>query len=209
MYTLFTIPGSCSTGITVLLERLRLDYQLLILDEVHDYSSIVPTNQVPALKTEEGQILTEGGAIALYLLEKHGPHLLPATVEERAEFYRWLHFNYSTIHPAYAKVFATAWNENLASSVKVEIMQHLADKVSNLWTILERRLENNRYILGDGPTHVDYMAAIYSSWNNNLPEVNINIGPNVRRFVKDVSALPEFKAAYLAENVEFVPPPTR
>ena len=71
MYTLYTIPGSCSTGITVLLERLELDYQLLKLDEVKGYSSIVPTKQVPALKTKEGQILTEGGAIALYLLEKH------------------------------------------------------------------------------------------------------------------------------------------
>jgi hypothetical protein len=50
------------------------------------------------------------------------------------------------------------------------------------------------------------MAAIYSSWNHSLPQVKICIGQNVGRFVEDVSSLPEFKAAYSAERVEFTPP---
>ena len=69
MYTLYSIPGTCSTGITVLLTRLGLDFEVIKRDDVPNYSDIAPTNQVPALKDGD-QIITEGSAIVLYLLEK-------------------------------------------------------------------------------------------------------------------------------------------
>lgn len=55
-----TLPGSCSTGIAVLLEKLGVPYQLIKRNDIADYQEIVPTNQVPALKTENGRIITEG-----------------------------------------------------------------------------------------------------------------------------------------------------
>ena len=203
MYTLYTIPGSCSTGIAVLMKRLGVEYTSVKRDDVPDYTNIVPTNQVPAIKTENGMIITEGAAIALYLLEKHGKDLLPSDVEERAEFYQWLNFDYATLHPAYSKIFATAWNENLADDVKAEIMQHLADKLSDTWAILDKRLADQKFILGDTPTYADYMAAIYTSWNNYFPDTKITLGENVKRFVADVQALPEFQAGYSSDQAEF------
>ncbi len=203
MYTLYTIPGSCSTGIAVLMEKLGVEYTSVKRDDVPNYTEIVPTNQVPALKTEKGNVITEGGAIALYLLEKHGEELLPQDIEKRAEFYQWLNFDYSTLHPAYGKIFATAWNEDLAEDVKPEIMQHLANKVSSTWEILDKRLADQKFILGDEPCHVDYMAAIYASWNNYFPDTKIILGENVKSFVNDVCALPEFENGFKAEDAEY------
>lgn len=203
MYTLYTLPGSCSTGIAVLLEKLGVPYQLVNRNDVDDYQQIVPTNQVPALKTELGRVVTEGAAIALYLLEKHDNAMRPVDVEARSEFYQWLNFDYSTLHPAYGKMFAIAHKVKLDGGVKAEILQQLADSVSSLWEILDKRLESRKYLLGDQPTHVDYMAAVYSSWNANFADVKIELGKNVRRFVADVASLPEFKAAYEKEQIEF------
>ncbi|MDY6848695.1 MAG: glutathione S-transferase family protein [Thermodesulfobacteriota bacterium] len=203
MYTLYTLPGSCSTGIVVLLEKLGVPYQLIKRNDVVDYQKIVPTNQVPALKTPEGRILTEGAAIALYLLEKHANTMLPEDIEERAEFYQWLNFDYSTMHPAYGRMFAIAYKVKISDEVKAEILQQLADTVSSLWKILDNRLESRRFILGDQPTHVDYMAAVYSSWNAGFADTKIEMGKNVKRFIVDVTSLPEFKEAYEKEQVEF------
>ncbi len=203
MYTLYTIPGSCSTGIAVLMEKLGVEYTSVKRDDVPNYTQIVPTNQVPAIKTQDGQVITEGAAIALYLLEKHGKDLLPDDIEDRAEFYQWLNFDYATLHPAYSKIFATAWNENLADDVKAEIMQHLAGKVSATWAILDKRLADQKFILRNEPSHVDYMAAIYSSWNNYFPDIKITLGKNVKRFISDVKALPEFQAGYSSDQAEF------
>lgn len=203
MYTLYTIPGTCSTGIAVLMEKLGVSYKSVKRDDVSDYTSIVPTNQVPALKTKDGKVITEGGAIALYLLEKHGKELLPSNLEARAEFYQWLNFDYATLHPAYSKLFATAWNPNLNDKTKAQIMQEFGDKLSSLWAILDKCLANQKFILGNEPCHVDYMAALYTSWNNFFPNTKITLGENVKRFVKDVQALPEFEAGYAADGAEF------
>jgi len=207
MYTLYTLPGSCSSGVVVLLEKLGLEYTPVKRDEVADYQQIVPTNQVPALKTPDGQIITEGGAIALYLLEKHKSDMLPVDLEQKAEFLRWLLFNYATLHPAYGRMFTILYRVNLADEKeKAAILQQLADAVSGLWAILDKKLEKSRFITGDKPTIVDYLVAVYGSWNNNFSGIQITLGENVRRLIAEVIELPEFIAAYRRENVEYRKP---
>ena len=203
MYTVYTIPGSCSSGITVLLEKLQVEYTAVKREDVPNYSAIVPTNQVPALKTPEGQIITEGAAIVLYLLEKHNSPMLPADISEKAEFLRWLMFNYATLHPAYSKMFAVFYRLELNENDKKNALKQLAEGVSGLWKILDAELEKKKFITGDQPTIVDYLATVYTSWGKNFKGIDIPLGANVERLVAEVSALPEFQAAYKKENVEF------
>ena len=203
MYELYTIPGTCSTGIAVLLEKLGVDYKLTKRDDVENYTEIVPTNQVPALKTETGQIIAEGAAITQFLLEKHGADLLPETPEEKATFLQWLNFDYATLHPAYSKLFAVSFKIDLEEDVKQSALEQLAEQLSDLWAILDRQLEGKKYILGDTVSHADYMATIYTSWVHYFPTVDIKLGDNIKRLAADVSNLPEFKAAYIKEQTEF------
>ena len=203
MYTLYTIPGSCSSGITVLLERLQLEYTPVKREDVPNYFNIVPTNQVPALKTPDGQIITEGAAIVLYLLEKHHSPMLPADLSEKAEFLRWLMFDYATLHPAYSKMFAIQYKTKMDENERISVLVQLAGSVSSLWAILDKELEKKRFITGDQPTIVDYLAAIYSSWGKNFKDIKITLGKNVERLVEQVSALPEFQAGFKKENIEF------
>jgi glutathione S-transferase len=203
MYTLYTIPGSCSSGITILLEKLRLAYKPVKREDVPNYSDIVPTNQVPALKTQDGQIITEGAAIVLYLLEKHDSSMLPGELSRKAEFLRWLMFDYATLHPAYGRMFAIQYKIQMDESEKKGVLQQSAAYVSSLWAILDKELETKCFITGDQPTIVDYLATIYSSWGNNFQDVNITLGKNVKRLIDQVSALAEFQAGYKKENIEF------
>jgi glutathione S-transferase len=203
MYTLYTIPGSCSSGITVLLEKLQLEYTPVKREDVPNYSDIVPTNQVPALKTPDGQVITEGAAIVLYLLEKHNSAMLPGELSQKAEFLRWLMFDYSTLHPAYGRMFAIQYKTQMDENEKIGVLKQLAAYVSSLWAIIDKELEKKRFITGDQPTIVDYLATIYSSWGNNFGDIKIEHGKNVERLIEQVSALPEFQAGYKKENIEF------
>jgi glutathione S-transferase len=203
MYTLYTIPGSCSSAITVLLEKLQLEYTPVKREDVPNYSDIVPTNQVPALKSPDGQIITEGAAIVLYLLEKHNSPMLPADLSLKAEFLRWLMFDYATLHPAYGRMFAIQYKTQMDENEKIIVLKQLGASVSGLWAILDKELENKRFITGDQPTIVDYLATIYSSWGKNFQDIEIKTGKNVERLIEQVSALPEFLAGYKRENIEF------
>ncbi len=204
MYTLYTIPGSCSSGITVLLEKLQLEYTPVKREDVANYSDIVPTNQVPALKLPDGQIITEGAAIVLYLLEKHNAPMLPADLSKKAEFLRWLMFDYATLHPAYGRMFAIQKKTQMDENEKISVLKQFAVYTSSLWAILDKELEQKQFISGDQPTIVDYLATIYSSWGKSFQGIKITLGKNVERVVDQVSALPEFQAGYKKEGLEFI-----
>lgn len=197
MFRLYTIPGSCSTGIHVLLNRLGVPAEITLRDELNDYRELVPTNQVPALQTPQG-ILTEGAAIVLYLLRQQGQESLASD----EEFLRWLMFNYATLHPAYSKLFGV--NANMPEGeAKTELLQRFADRVGELWAILDRHLESRSFIVGDEATVLDYLVAIYVRWGNLFPQTRIPVGERVLDLVNRVSALPEFEAAFAREGATY------
>ncbi len=202
MYTLYSLPGSCSTGISVLLKKLGQPFEVVNPKDMENYLSVSPTGQVPALD-DDGLLITEGAAIALYLLEKHGSEIMTGNLSDKAVFLRWLMFNYATLHPAYSKLFSVSGS--MEDSVeKTALMQALADKLSDTWTIIDRRLQNQKFVVGEEASVIDYLLAIYTGWNAYFPAQTITVGDNVRNLVSTVAGLPEFQEAYAKEGNEFV-----
>lgn len=200
MYQLYSIPGSCSTGIHVLLNKLQLPVEIIKRDDVEHYAALVPTNQVPALRDEQ-HLLTEGAAIVLHLLDKHGSEENSDTIE----FNQWLMFNYATLHPAYSKLF-TISGVMPESDEKLVLLQTLADRIAKLWEIVDQRLENRDSMYGDHLGILDYLLAIYVRWGNAFPAVNLPVGENVLRLVSRVVELPEFSVAFEREGLAYSVP---
>ena len=199
MYKLYSIAGSCSTAITVLMEKLGLEYEVIQRSEVANYSDIVPTNQVPALVCDD-QIITEGAAISLYLLEKHCNYLDNLELSKKAKFYQMLMFNYATLHPAYSKILTAS--RIMGDDKDKILLQKLVDKVSETWKIVNNHLENSEYMFGDSPTIVDYLITIYSTWGKYVTDLKIDIGDNTKRLVIQISKRLEFIKACEKENIK-------
>ena len=198
MYQLYTIPASCSTGIHALLNTFEASFEVINREDVPEYQSLVPTNQVPALQDKE-QLITEGAAIVLHLLDKHNVNL--ETLGGANQFRQWLMFNYATLHPAYSKLF-TISKQLEDSPIKQAVMEKLALQVSELWKIIDKKLEGNTFMMGDTPTIIDYLLAVYLNWGNFFTNVNIPVGKNVLKLVERVSTLPEFVKAYETEGAQ-------
>lgn len=197
MYQLYTIPGSCSTGIHALLNQLDLPFEICKRDDCPDYRQLVPSNQVPALQTDQ-RLLTEGAAIVLHLLERH----TDGELLKDAEFIRWLMFNYATLHPAYSKLFAV--NANMQEGQeKTLLMQKMADRVTELWAIVDRHLEGRTSMHTAGISVLDYLLAVYLRWGNLFSEYRIPVGKNVLALVSRVAERPEFQKAFAREGAEY------
>lgn len=201
MYKLYSLPGTCSTGINALLTHLGEEFEVINPAQLPEYRTISPTGQVPALD-DDGLIITEGAAIALYLLEKHNSPSLEAAPSQKAEFLRWLMFNYATLHPAYSKIFTMSKVMEHDPGLN-DVLQNLADLVSNTWSIIDERLASQRFVVGDSATIIDYLIAIYASWGNYFPNQQIQIGDNTKELIGRVRELPEFIAAYKKEGIEY------
>jgi glutathione S-transferase len=73
----YMTPGSCSTGIHILLEELELPFQVTVLNlpagqhREPAYLAINPKGTIPALVLNDGQALTEFQAIAYWLARSY------------------------------------------------------------------------------------------------------------------------------------------
>ena len=86
------------------LEECGLIYETVGLDcgpnglqDEAQFASINPFKQVPVID-DDGYILTESGAILLYIAEKAGK-LIPRDLQARAQVYRWLITSLNNIEP--------------------------------------------------------------------------------------------------------------
>lgn len=199
MYTLVSIPGTCSTGINILLKSLNIPAEVVHRDELPNYQKTVPTNQVPAL-IDGDIVLPEGAAIVLYLLEKHNVDM--ASFGDATAFKQWLMFNYATLHPNYSKLFSA---KNLIEdpAAKQQYLDTLAQQLSSTWQIVDARLAKSPYLAGDKVSVLDYLLAVYANWGNYFPEQTIKLGDNVKRVVSEVSKLPAFVEAFEQEGANF------
>lgn len=103
--TLFHAPGSCSVGIRVLFEEIGVSYTLHTLDlragaqRDPAYLALNPKGKVPALGREDGSVLTEFPAIALWLARRFpDAGLWPADPEGEVRTLELLDFLVSSVH---------------------------------------------------------------------------------------------------------------
>lgn len=87
----------------LLLAQLGTEYERVPVDIfggdtlTDEYARINPARRVPVLETDSGEFLPESGAILLHLAE--GTPFLPEDPGRRAQIYRWLFFEQSSVMP--------------------------------------------------------------------------------------------------------------
>ncbi len=101
----YMTPGSCSTGIHILLEEIGLVFEAYIVNLVKgdhlkpDYLAINPHGTIPTLLRDDGVALTDFHSIALWLAQTYPRRkLLPESVDAREAALAAMHFCVQHIH---------------------------------------------------------------------------------------------------------------
>jgi glutathione S-transferase len=154
MLTLFHSPGSFSSRIVWLLEELGADYRIEIVSYPKaDGSNIDPRNPhphgyTPAL-AHDGQVVTETGAIALYLTDLFPQSEVGVPVGHplRARYITWLFYQVGLTEPlVYMKGSKLLAQDAAMSHLNDPMMKHI-----------EATLTAGPYILGERFTAVDIL----------------------------------------------------
>lgn len=113
---LYLTPGSCTTGIHILMEEIDRPFEAAILNLLAgdqykpDYVALNPKSTIPLLVRDDGSVLTEFQAIA-YWLARTNPKakLLPDDAEGDARVLEVMDYAVGTIHmQGFARIFTTA-----------------------------------------------------------------------------------------------------
>jgi GST-like protein len=115
-----------------------------------EFTELNPNNKIPVL-VDDGLVVSESGAILIYLAEKTGK-LLPKDPKGRIKTIEMVMFQMASIGPMMGQliVFRGPW-QNKAP----EVSDRYFKEVSRLFGVLNKRLEGNEYLAGSKYTIAD------------------------------------------------------
>jgi glutathione S-transferase len=199
MYTLYYSQGACSVATQVVLRELDQDVNLIDVKGLENFKEINPIGAVPALIDGENT-LREGGAIMLYLLDKHSSPMLPSYGVARQKAIQDIMFANATMHPAYGRLFFLA--SNISDEASKNMALNSAAKIINdLWKVVESELVTEPFLGGNSPSAADIMLAVYSTWGAYFP-VDITFGEKTTAMLDAVKKMPNFRKTIEAEQAE-------
>lgn len=191
-------PSPNPAKVALFLEESGLAYELIPVDtrkgEQHDpaFLKINPNAKTPAL-VDGDNIVFDSNAMLLYLAEKTGKFLPADSLKARGEMYSWLMFVATGIGPysgqaVHFKHYAPEPKDYPVTRYTFEAWRH--------WTIINDRLANLPYMLGNEYTLVD--MAVWG-WARAVPFILGNEAweklPNVKRLLDEINTRPATQRA--------------
>ena len=175
MLKLFYSPRACSMAPHILLEEVGAPYALELVSIAEgrnrspEYLAINPTGRVPALLTEEGEILTELPAVSWYIAQQStNPALFPLGHLAAARCFEWFNWLSGTVH---AMAFGQFWrpqrfvaDEALFPQVKEKGRANILES----FAFIEQRLAGRRWAVGNAYTVVDPYLLVFYAWGNRI-----------------------------------------
>jgi glutathione S-transferase len=158
MITLYHAPRSRSSSILWLLEEIGVPYKIALTPIVYgdgrgtpapeSYRAVHPHKKVPAIG-DDGKVVCESSAIALYLADKFSFGKLAPTLDDprRADYLTWIVYYSATMGPAVAARFRSWDSEGPTGFGTVEDME----------AFLCKTLTAHPYIVGDQFTAADVL----------------------------------------------------
>lgn len=133
-------------------EAIGLDCGPNGLQDETEFESVSLFKQVPAID-DDGYILTESGAILLYIAEKSG-RLIPRDLQARAQVYRWLITALNNIEPFALPILFADLQGDANPSLKALRPWHV-DILDRFFPQIDKILKSQLYITGSDFTVAD------------------------------------------------------
>lgn len=198
---LYYSPGACSLSPHIVLCELGLAHELEKVDlrshttaDGGDYYAINPKGYVPALRLDDGQLLTEGPAIVQYLADlKPAAGLLPpAGTLERARVQEWLAFIGAEIHKNFSPLFRPDTSADWKAAARATLERRLA--------FVDQALTGRDYLLGSLFSVADAYLFTVVGWCR-LMQIDLAPWPALSAFQARVAARPAVQAAMRSEGL--------
>jgi glutathione S-transferase len=197
---LYYSPGACSLAPHIILREAGYEFDLEKVDLAkkttaggEDYNKINSKGYVPALKLDDGKLLTENIAIDQYLVDhKEESSLAPkAGTMERYRFIEWLAFISTEIHKSFGPLFKPATPEATKQAQK--------DLLAKRFDYLAEQLKGKQYLMDDFTAADAYLFTVLN-WTGKV-QIDLSKWPVLETYMTRVRARPQVQAALKAEGL--------
>ena len=197
---LYFAPMSCSLATRITLYETGQDatFHQVVLStkktiDGEDYLAVNPKGQVPALKTDNGDVLTEGPAVLQYVADGAPDSGMapPAGTMERTRLHQWLNYISSEIHKS---VFYMLFNPTIPPAMKDYARGSIAAK----YDFLSAHLSDNDYLVGGRFTVADAYLVTTFGWTQPAG-IDLSPWPILTAYRDRIMARPAVRRAFADE----------
>ena len=178
MVTLYYSPGACSQAPHILLHETGIEHDAAkvnlkskTLEDGSSYLQVNPKGAVPALRLEDGEVLTENAVVLQYLGDRAGK-LPPPGDLRRYRILEMVNFITTELHKSFSPLYDGAAGEE----TKHYFREHIAKRLDHI----ERRLGSGPFLMGDTLTLPDPYLFVISGWTDRL--IGLDNWPNITAF---------------------------
>jgi glutathione S-transferase len=201
MMKLYYSPGACSLSPHIVLRESGTPFEL---EQVNlqtkktkggaDFLEVNPKGQVPVLKLDNGEILTEGPAVVQYIADqKPESGLMPkAGTMARYHAQEWLNYVTSELHKVFAPLFR--------SNTPAEFVKITKEMLASRFAYLDKQLANRAYLMGDKFTAPDAYCFTIVGWSR-FQDIDLARWPNLKAYMDRIAARPKVQEAMKAEGL--------
>lgn len=198
---LYYVPGVCSLAAHIALRESGLPFTLDKMDRDtrvteagENYLLANPKGSVPALRLDNGEVLTEVGVILQYIADQAPQSgLAPAAGSmERYRLMEWLNYIATEVH----KQFSPFFNPKLPPEWRDNQLGVLAKR----FDYLTQRLGQQPYLMGERFTVADAYLFVVLRWCARL-KIDLGTWPVLAEYQARITARPATQAALKAEGL--------
>jgi glutathione S-transferase len=199
---LYYSPGACSMAPHIVLREAGFKFDLEKVDipnkktaDGGDFWKINPKGYVPALKLDDGQVLTEVGVICQYLADQKPESGLapkPGTME-RYRLMEAVNFAATEVH----KQIGALFNPMMKPEMK-EVQLGVIERRLNA---LEKSLDGKPFVTGEKFSVADAYLFTVLNWAG-MHKIDLGKWPNIKGFMGRVGARPAVQETLKAEGLQ-------
>lgn len=177
----YMTPGSCSTGIHILLEELELVFEVYLVNLMAgdhlkpENLAVNPKATIPTLVRDDGSAITEFQAIAWWLARAYPKaKLLPDSIEGEVRVIEAMDYVVGTIHGSgYTRIFTTDnYSSNTAEHAAIQARGR--EIVSKGFAVMNEVLAGKEYVVGSFSI-ADAALFYVEFWAD---KINLELPPN-------------------------------
>ena len=199
---LYFAPLACSMSARIALAEAGAAIDLVevdthagrILKTDDDYRVINPLGYVPALRLDDGTVLTENSAILQYIAEQYPEAQLAPPASDRlgrAKLRQWLSFISAELHKGLMTPL-------LGGSTPPEVKAWTVKKYAPRLAYLDGELKGREFLLDRFSVADGYLATVLN-WTRATPEIDLSAYPNVKAYLERMRSRPSVAHALATE----------
>jgi glutathione S-transferase len=198
---LYFSPGACSLASHIALHESGLPFEIDqfiaatgMTTSGEDFKQVNPKGYVPAIRLNDGSVLTEGAAVLQYIADQNPlSGLAPkAGTMERYRLQEWLTFIGTEIHKSYSPLFNKA--------VLPEVKSRSFDLLTRRLGYVETELASKPYLMGEHFTVADAYLFVVVKWSERVG-FDLAQFPRIREYLARIFTRATVQAAMKAEGL--------